>query len=339
MALKSRQERVLRAVIEEFIASGSPVGSKYLSERHDFGAAPSTLRSDLAELEDIGLLDHPHTSAGRVPTDAGYRHYVDIIVAERRDARAAPPIDLQTVRAEIDEALDETAEALSRVTELLAVVSSPSIASTAIRHIEVLPLQADLVMVVVITTAGRVTKRVFQFAGRVDEGLVEFARVYLNERLTGFQLGTRAIESTFTSRELGAVERDFLAALRPAFEVVLEDERSALHMGGTARLLERLSIQGVEHLNDVVAILEERYNLLELLSGSLRGDDVYLRIGRELESPSLQACSLVAANYGVANHKLGTVSVIGPTRMDYQRTIAAVRGAAGSLSSYLEEIW
>ena len=339
MALKPRHEQVLRAVIEEFIASGSPVGSKYLSERFDFGAAPSTLRNDLAELEEVGLLDHPHTSAGRVPTDAGYRHYVDIIVGEKRDARTALPIDLQQVRAEIDEALDETAEALSRVTELLAVVSSPSIASTAIRHIEVLPLQPDVVMVVIITTAGRVTKRVFHFDRRVDEGLVEFARVYLNERLTGSQLGTRPIETTFSSTELGAVERDFLAVLRPTFEVVLEDDRGALHMGGTSRLVERLSLQGVDHLNDIVAILEERYNVLELLQGSLRGNDVYLRIGSEFASPSLQACSMVAASYGVAHHKLGTVSVIGPTRMDYQSTIAAVRGAAGSLSSYLEEIW
>jgi heat-inducible transcriptional repressor len=339
MTLKARQEQVLRAVVEEFIASGLPVGSKHLTERFEFGAAASTIRSDLAELEEVGFLDHPHTSAGRVPTDAGYRYYVDTIVVERRDARTALPLRLQRVRAEIDEALEETAEALSQVTELLAIVSSPSLTSTAIRHIEILPLQVDVVMVVIITTSGRVTKRVFQFASRVDEGLVEFARVYLNERLTGFKLGTRAIEKAFSSPELGAVERTFLAAVRPAFEVVVGQDPGALHMGGTARLLERLSGQGIEHLNDVVAQLEERYNLLELLSGALRDDDVYLRIGHEMGEPSLQSCSLVAANYGVANRNLGTVSVLGPRRMDYQGTIAAVRGAAGSLSSLMEEIW
>jgi len=339
MMLKPRQEQVLRAVVEEFIASGLPVGSKHLSERFDFGAAPSTIRSDLAELEEDGLLDHPHTSAGRVPTDAGYRHYVDTIIVERRDVRAAAPIPLQRVRAEIDEALEETAEALSQVTELLAIVSSPSLTSTAIRHVEILALQADVIMVVIITTSGRVSKRVFQLSSRVDEGLVEFARVYLNERLTGFQLGTRAIENAFSSPELGATERSFLAALLPAFRVVVGQDPGALHMGGTSRLLERLSGQGVEHLNDVVAQLEERYNLLELLSGALRGGDIYLRIGHEMNEPSLQAYSLVAANYGVANRNLGTVSVLGPTRMDYQSTIAAVRGAAGSLSSLMEEIW
>jgi heat-inducible transcriptional repressor len=339
MALKPRQEQVLRAVVEEFIASGSPVGSKHLSECFDFGAAPSTIRGDLAYLEEGGFLDHPHTSAGRVPTDAGYRHYVETIIVERRESHAALPLRLQQVRAEIDEALEATAEALSQVTELMAIVSSPSLASTTIKHVEILPLQADVVMVVIITTSGTVGKRVFRFSARVDEGLVEFARVYLNERLTGFQLGTRAIENAFSSPELAITERAFMAALKPAFEVVVGRDPATLHMGGTSRLLERLSGQGVEHLNDIVAQLEERYNLLELLSGALRGDDIYLRIGHEMGEPSLRGCALVAANYGIANRNLGTVSVLGPTRMDYQRTIAAVREAAGSLSSFMDEVW
>src|SRR5664279_3529209 len=272
MTLTPRQELVLGAVVEEFIASGSPVGSKLLFESHTFGIASSTIRNDLATLEELGLLDHPHTSAGRVPTDAGYRYY------------------------------------------------------------------ADAVMVVVITSAGRVTKRVFHVERAIDEGLADFARVYLNERLTGKQVGTRVVDSTFSSPELGAQERAFLAMLRPAFEVVVSED-SSLHLGGTARLLERLSEQGASHLNDIVALLEERYNLLQLLSEALRGPDLYLRIGREMDDPSLQACSLVAASYGVANRNLGTVSVLGPMRMDYHTAIAAVRGAAVTLSSLLEETW
>jgi len=338
VALTPRQELVLGAVVEEFIASGSPVGSKLLFESHTFGIASSTIRNDLAALEDLGLLDHPHTSAGRVPTDAGYRYYVDAIAKEHHDARALP-LDPASVRSEIDDALEETAVALSRATELLAIVSAPSLSTTAIRHIEVLTLQAHVVMVVVITTTGHVTKRVFRVERPIDEGLADFARVYLNERLTGKQIGTRAIDAAFASSELGAPERAFLAALRPAFELVIEQDAGSLHLGGTARLLERLSEVGAGHLNDVVARLEERYNLLQLLSEALRGPDLYLRIGREMGDPSLQACSLVAAGYGVANRNLGAVSVLGPTRMDYQTAIAAVRGAAATLSALLEETW
>ena len=338
MALPPRQELVLGAVVEEFIASGSPVGSRLLFESQTFGIASSTIRNDLAALEELGLLDHPHTSAGRVPTDAGYRYYVDAIVKEHHDA-AALPVDHATVRSEIDEALEVTAEALSRATELLAIVSAPSLSTTNIRHVEVLSLQPHVVMVVVITTSGRVTKRVVRVERPIDEGLADFARVYLNERLTGKQIGTRVIDSAFSSAELGAQERAFLAELRPAFEIVVEQDADGLHLGGTARLLERLTEQGAGHLNDIVGLLEERYNLLQLLSEALRSPDLYLRIGREIGDPLLRDCSLVATTYGVANRNLGTVSVLGPTRMDYQTAITAVRGAAVTLSSLLEETW
>lgn len=340
MALKPRQERVLRAVVEEYIASGYPVGSKYLSEKLVFGAAASTIRNDLAFLEESGLLAHPHTSAGRVPTDAGYRYYVDTLRDERPPAPAvSPALDHELARREIDEALSETAEALSRVTELLAVISAPSLAATTIRHVEVLALQPHAVMVVVITTSGRVTKRVFHFDAAVDPGLAEYARVYLNERLTGVQPGTRLVESAFESPDLSLTEGRFLAALKPAFGMVDESDAGALYMGGTSRLVDRLSRQGVTHLNELLEMLEQRYNLLGLLYEALREDGVYLRIGHEIDSPTLQACSLVAANYGVANRHLGTVSVLGPTRMDYQKVIAAVRSTADGLSAYLEEIW
>ena len=219
MPLTARQEQVLRTVIEEYIAAGAPVGSKHLSEGHDFGVAASTIRNDLADLEDMGMLAHPHTSAGRVPTDAGYRHYVDVVVSERRGP-AAPAILLERDRAasEIDDALRETAEALSRVTELLAVVSAPAVTTSTLRHIEILLLQPRLVMVVLITTSGQVTKRVFSFADPIDEGLAEFARVYLNERLVGSQLGTRRVAGVFESPDLRLKERAFLDTLRPAFE-------------------------------------------------------------------------------------------------------------------------
>jgi heat-inducible transcriptional repressor len=344
MTLKPRQEWLLRAVVEEFIASGSPVGSRYLSQTGDLGVAPSTIRNDLSLLEEEGLLAHPHTSAGRVPTDAGYRHYVDAIVHDRREGGARAPATptapgRERPHGELDEALRETADALSRVTELLTVVSAPSLTFASVRHVEVLALQPHLVMVVVITSSGRVAKRVFRFAQPVDEGLAEFARDYLNERLNGRRLGSRTIDAVFVSAELSAVERSFLAVIRGAFEAGGTVDADDLLVGGTSRLLETLSAQGAPHLDQLVEVLEERFNQLELLYDALRQDGLYLRIGHEMSRPSLQGCSLVAANYGVANRNLGTVSVLGPTRMDYQRVIRAVRTSADDLSDLLEELW
>ena len=340
MPLTARQEQVLRTVIEEYIALGAPVGSKHLSERFGFGVAASTIRNDLADLEDMGMLAHPHTSAGRVPTDVGYRHYVDAVVTERREVgMSALPPQRHRAASEIDAALRETAEALSRVTELLAVVSAPAVSTSTLRHIEILALQARLVMVVLITTSGQVTKRTFSFAAPVDEGLAEFGRVYLNEQLVGAQLGTRKVASAFDSPDLRPKERAFLDTLRPAFETAGPGDVEGLHLDGTSRLLDNLTRAGAGHLNEVLQMLEERYNLLELLAGALREDGVYFRIGHEMPSPPLQECSLVATTYGVANRSLGTVSVIGPTRMDYPRVISTVRATADGLSAYLEDIW
>jgi heat-inducible transcriptional repressor len=336
--LTSRQEQVLRTVIEEYIALGAPVGSKHLSEQYDFGVAASTIRNDLADLEDMGMLAHPHTSAGRVPTDAGYRRYVDAVVTERREGVPALLLERDRAASEIDDALRETAEALSRVTELLAVVSAPAVTTSTLRHIEILSLQPRLVMVVLITTSGQVTKRTFSFAA-VDEGLAEFARVYLGERLVGAQLGTRRVAAAFESPDLRPKERAFLEALRPAFEAPGPGDVEGLHLGGASRLLDNLTRAGAGHLNEVLQMLEERYNLLELLAGALREEGVFSRIGHEMPQPTLRECSLVATTYGVANRSLGTVSVIGPTRMDYERVIATVRATADGLSAYLEDVW
>jgi heat-inducible transcriptional repressor len=213
------------------------------------------------------------------------------------------------------------------------------VATSTVRHVEVLALQPRTIMVVVITTSGQVTKRVFTFGEPVDEGLAEFARVYLNERLTGANLGTRVVRAAFASPELGSRERSFLGVLRPVFEALGPADVEGLHVGGTSRLLDNLSREGATHLHELLEVLEQRYELLSVVSGALREDGLYLRIGHELASPSLQACSLVAANYGVANRNLGTVSVLGPTRMDYQHVIAAVRSSADGLSDYLEEVW
>jgi heat-inducible transcriptional repressor len=147
------------------------------------------------------------------------------------------------------------------------------------------------------------------------------------------------VAATFDSPELRTKEHEFLGTIRDAFSWRGPEEAEGLHLGGASRLMENLTREGVEHLDELLEILERRYHLLELLAGAMREDGVYLRIGREMTTPQLQSCSLVAISYGVPNRVLGTVSVLGPRRMDYQRAIASVRATADSLSTYLEEIW
>src|SRR5690348_23161 len=180
--LTPRQQEILRRLVEEYVATGQPVGSRTLVDRIGIAAAPSTVRAELAELEALGLLTHPHTSAGRVPTESGYRLYADGLL-QRPESRSTKefPLDLHSERTEVEDALRATTEMLSHVTRLLALVSAPPLQATTIVRVEVLLLQPDLVMVVVITSAGGVTKRNFHFEQPVDPGLSTWAGEYLNE--------------------------------------------------------------------------------------------------------------------------------------------------------------
>src|SRR5207253_6832722 len=166
--LSERQREILRRIIEEYVASGQPVGSKTLVERAGFDVSSSTVRAELADLERRGLLAHPHTSAGRIPTEAGYRAYVDELLARPESRPQESPPDLAAARAEVEEALQATTDALSRLTHLLALVSAPPLESATVRHVEVLPLQPNVVMVVVITSTGGVSKQRYVFTDAVD---------------------------------------------------------------------------------------------------------------------------------------------------------------------------
>src|SRR5438128_8251744 len=225
LELTRRQREILSYVVGEYVATGQPVGSKHLVEQARLPVSASTVRNELAELEARGLLTHPHTSAGRLPTERGYRFYADELL-ERGDARTgAFPLDLSALRREVDSALQATTEMLSSVTRLLALVSAPSLETTTVRHVEVLLLQPQTAMVVVITSTGGVTKRVFAFDEPIDPGLAHWAREYLNERLAGVRLGSAHLRRQLEDLSLSGAERAFLATIRPAFIGLAEAEQ------------------------------------------------------------------------------------------------------------------
>ena len=337
--LTSRQGAILRGVVEEYIASREPVGSRTLLERIRLEVSPSTVRGELNELERLGLLTHPHTSAGRMPTERGYRYYADRLL-ERLDPQPGGfPLDLTAARNEVDSALQATTEMLSELTRLLALVSAPSLGTATVRHVEVLLLQPQVVMVVVITSTGSVTKRVFRFGEPVDPGLVNWATQYLNDRVAGLELGSNLLRRRLDEPTLGAREGSFLATLRPLFEEALAAEEQSLFVGGTAGLLEDLHGHELESYQRLLEVLETRAALLEVLSQALDPRRPFVRVGPELEHPALRDHSLVGASYGLTNRTLGAVTLLGPVRMDYEKALRSVRAAAHELSRFVEELY
>jgi heat-inducible transcriptional repressor len=335
--LTERQRLLLVRVVEEYVASRQPVGSKTLVQLDALPLSPSTVRAELAELERFGLLMHPHTSAGRVPTEVGYRIYVDGLLSQPESRPAEFPLGLGDDRAEVDEALQITTEMLSQVSRLLALVSAPPLRAAIVRHVDVLQLQPSLVMVVVITSAGGVSKRRYSFSVPVDPGLVTWAGDYLRERLVGVRLRSHALAKTFSEPGLSTRERAFLEIVRSAFDDV-EEERQ-LYVGGAAGLLDELRAEEIGAYRSLIDALEKRAALLHVLAQSFGQDRPFARVGDELESSGLHDLALVGATYGYANNTLGAVSLLGPLRMDYEKALRSVRSAAHELSRFVEEVY
>ena len=339
--LSERQREILRLVVERHVEDGRPVGSRAIATRSEVRWSASTVRAELATLEEGGFLTHPHTSAGRVPTDTGYRFYVEQLL-QRQETLPQPATDelgLSEMRREVDLAIRETTTTLSRVTDLVALVTAPPLHTATIHRIEVLRLQPRVVMVVVIASNGGVSKRVFTFESEVDPGLVEWAASYLNERLAGLGLGARMVADRVRDPELGPQESGFLAEISSAFTDLAESAEETLYVDGAARLLSEEHFADLPHADDLMRALERRVNVLRALRSALDERSVFVWIGGENPAPELRSVSVVGANYGLGYRNLGAVGIIGPLRMDYATAIASVRGAAGELSRFFETVY
>jgi heat-inducible transcriptional repressor len=338
--LSARQEQILCKVVDDYLRTGQPVASHTIAADPDLDCGPSTVRNELAMLEEFGLLAHPHVSAGRVPTDAGHRYLVDrLLNAGQALERPEPRLELSLIRREVDEAMRATTETLSQMTNMLAVVSAPSLNTATIRRIEVLALQPQLVLIVIITSTGGVSKMLATFERSIDPGLLSWAGEYLNERLVGLGLGARMIHQRLADPSLSATELDFLAHFAPALSSLASHAEDELYVDGTARLFSSVQIGDTSQVNELIGLLERRVALLRVLRAALSEPGVYVRIGHENELPAMRSLAVVATGYGVAQRKLGTVSVIGPVRMDYAGAIATVREAAYELSRFVEDTY
>jgi heat-inducible transcriptional repressor len=335
----ARQREILRLVVEEYVSTGQPVGSKSLVERSGLPVSSSTVRNELAELEHTGLLTHPHTSAGRVPTKRGYRFYADVLLGELEPRPSSFPLDLSAARSEVEGALQATTEMLSQVTQLLALVSAPPLESSTVKHVEVLLLQPSVVMVVVITSTGGVTKRLYTFESSVDAKLAEWAGEYLNDEIGGLQLGTHKLRRKFEDSGLSPRERAFLDVLQPAFTELISSEEQRVYVGGAAGLLIDARPEDIATYQALLEVLEKRAALLDVLAQVLHTRRPFVRVGDELDHPALTELALVGACYGLANRPLGSVSIVGPLRMDYGKAIRTVRSAASELSRFIEEVY
>ena len=339
MGLDDRKLDVLRAIVEDYVATQEPVGSKSLVERHHLGVSPATVRNDMAVLEEEGYIRQPHTSAGRVPTDAGYRLFVDRLSR----VKALSPAERRAIErflvgaVDLDDVVHRTVRLLAQLTRQVAVVQYPSLARSSVRHLELVPISTTRIMLVMIADTGRVEQRLVELPGPIAADDVTEMRHKVNEKLSGQRLVDTPPLVQALVDDSAADRRSTMACLASVLlETLVErsDERVAL--AGTANLARGGMLDFHGTLRPVLEALEEEVILLKLF-GEVEPSTMRVRIGVENEIDNLRAASVVSTGYGPGSTIVGGLGVLGPTRMDYPGTIATVRAVARYVGDLLAQ--
>jgi heat-inducible transcriptional repressor len=332
-----RRLEILRAIVDEYVATQEPVGSKSIAARSGLGISPATIRNEMAVLEEEGLITHPHTSAGRIPTDLGYRVFVDKL-ATVKPLSSAERRAIETFlegALDLDDVVLRTVRLLADVTKQVAVVQYPSMVKSRVRHVELVALTASRLMMILITDSGRVEQRVLELASDVTDMFLSNLRNQINNAVTGQRLPDVADRITGILESYGTGDRKNVAVMISALiEMAMERPEEKVVLAGTANLA-RFSEDFSTHMHPVLEALEEQVVLLRLLGDA--GENVQVRIGTEQSELNLRTTSLVTVGYGATDSPLGGLGVLGPTRMDYAGSIAAVSAVARYVGRYLNE--
>jgi heat-inducible transcriptional repressor len=338
--LEDRKLDVLRAIVEDYVSTNEPVGSKSLAERHPLGVSPATIRNDMASLEDEGYITQPHTSAGRVPTDKGYRLFVDrlssvkpLSAAERKaiDSFLSGAVDL-------DDVVHRSVRLLAQLTHQVAVVQYPSLSRSSVRHLEFVHVSDTRVLVVLITDTGRVEQRQVDLPGLATEDDIARLRTWFNERVSGKPLADAPSLVADLPDSVSAEARpNVVAILSTVLETLVERTEERVVLAGTANLARTGSLDFPGTIRPVLEALEEQVVLLRLFGEVTDAQTVHVSIGGENYHEGLQTASIVSTGYGMAETPLAGLGVLGPTRMDYPGTMGAVRAVARYVGQILAE--
>jgi len=333
--LSDRRQRVLAALIEEYVSHALPVGSRTLVQNYRLGVSSATVRNELSHLEGEGYITQPHTSAGRIPTDMGYRVFVDDLLANEAkeaefdaDAKAAAQ-QMRESASELDELIDQTAEALTRLTNCMSIVVPPSVLDLHIAQVSLVSMTARRVLIVVVTQDGQVLNRSVEFSRDINTERLGRVQTLINQLIAG--KNAREIKEQLDANQAEVLSDELLKImLGEVFACIKEGQGSHTHALGLSSLLKQPEFETSQSLLPLLQVLEDDTVLLQILDGTTQ--ETTVTIGHENKQNELSGVSVVASSYGVGPAQ-GVVAVIGPTRMDYEQVIKAVRAARTALDS------
>jgi heat-inducible transcriptional repressor len=338
--VEDRKLAVLRAIVEDYVSTQEPVGSKALVERHRLGVSPATVRNDMAALEDEGFITQPHTSAGRIPTDKGYRLFVDRL-SQVKPLSAAEKRAITTLlegAIDLDDVVQRSVRLLAQLTRQVAIVQYPTLSRSTVRHVELVTLASTRLLLVLILSTGRVEQRVVELPEPLDDETVAGIRTALNRATLGEKLSDAAEQLAEVPEQYDPADRAPVAVVVAALVEAMSDHRSdeRVMVGGTANLA-RFGDSFDASIKPMLEALEEHVVLLKLLGEATSPSTLTVRIGHEVPYQELSTTSVVATGYGPGDEALATLGIVGPTRMDYPGTMATVRAVARYVSKILDE--
>ena len=338
--LDDRKLDVLRAIVEDYVSTQEPVGSKALVERHRLGVSPATVRNDMAVLEEEGFITQPHTSAGRIPTDKGYRLFVDKLTTVKALSGAEKRAIATFLQGavDLDDVVHRSVRLLAQLTQQVAIVQYPSLARSTVRHVEVVTLSPSRLLLVLITSTGRVEQRVVELPKGLGDDVIGELRARLNTAVVGQHLTDAAGRVAGLPEQFHHEDKAVVAQIIAAFTEAVADDRTdeKVVIGGTSNLV-RFGEDFDQSIKPLLEALEEHVVLLKLLGESTSPSLVTVRIGHEVPHEQLATTSVVATGYGPGDQSLAALGVLGPTRMDYPGSMAAVNAVARYISQILAD--
>lgn len=338
--MTDRKIRVLKTIIQEHILTAEPVGSRTLAKKYDFGFSPATIRNEMADLEEMGFLEQPHTSAGRIPTDLGYRFYVDNLKKSELNSPSSIENYLQQLANQysgIEDVMSGMTRLLANLTQYTAFISEPAFSESKVSRIQLLPVSKKRLLLVVITDNGLVNNKIISLNRDLDDKQLDDLNKILNKRLKGVVI--EEIDQAFLNNLQQELQRrinytaEILESLQKEMSNISTKNGMKIHLDGTSYILEQPEFNDINRLKKVLRVLDREEELRKILNDI--NDELSIKIGTENEVEDMENCSLVLARYHISKGASGRIGIIGPTRMEYSKVISSVDLAAELLSKLI----
>ncbi len=340
MVMDERKKNILHAIIQDYVATAEPVGSRIIARKYNLGVSSATIRNEMADLEEMGFIEQPHTSSGRVPSDKGYRFYVDFLM---KKMEISPPEEqfiygqLKENIQHMEDLFKKTSDTLSQLTNYIALAMGPLVSETTVQQIQLLPMQNNKVLLMIISDKGIVDNGVINFSGNYDKETLAIVSEILSCKLKGYRL--RDISKTVLQEiyyELADYKKLVSLVLEFMDEALKVSDKAKVYIGGMLNILNQPEFKDIETLRSLLSLMEEQTILRQLLKETSSESGLTISIGGENKYRGIHNCSIITATYKMGGKVIGTVGILGPTRMVYPKAATTLEFVSKCLSDILE---